>query len=424
MNQKKKLVVFIFLVVSILFICQLAIGRSPTNKPFARKDLNNDGKLSRSEFMGTSKTFNIIDADGNGYITKREMVSFRLGKTKKQTTAKESTKVAEPTTDLVYIDTHAHLIANFKKSGRTDCEGAAKTALNEMNKLGVKKMLLMPMPAEKTHNETLTCPDLTVLTKKYPDRFGLMMGGGTLNPMIIESAMDYSKITDSYKDKFRKKALEVLTKKGVLGFGEMAAEHFSMNANHHYSKASPDHPLFLLLADIAAEKNVPIDLHMEAISQDIDLPSWLQKRKFNNPNKFKANIPAFEKLLAHNRKAKIVWVHLGWDNTRERTPELTERLLKAHPNLYMSFRVVKNPGQVNRPVDNQGNLKPDWLAVIKAYPDRFLFGCDEFFFPSYMNKEHGSKGSLENTVAFLKKLPDDLRKKVGYENAMQVYGIK
>jgi hypothetical protein len=42
----------------------------------------------------------------------------------------------------------------------------------------------------------------------------------------------------------------------------MTAEHAPSSTP--YETAPPDHPLFLLQADIAAQRDVPIDLHMEA----------------------------------------------------------------------------------------------------------------------------------------------------------------
>jgi predicted TIM-barrel fold metal-dependent hydrolase len=60
----------------------------------------------------------------------------------------------------------------------------------------------------------------------------------------------------------------------------------------------------------------------------------MKRRSNNNPDREPENITAFERLLAHNPKAKIVWVHLGMDTTDQRSPELTRRLLAKHQNLY------------------------------------------------------------------------------------------
>ena len=80
---------------------------------------------------------------------------------------------------------------------------------------------------------------------------------------------------------------------GVAGFGEMTAEHFAGYTPYQYAPA--DHPLYLMLADIAAAHNIPIDLHMEAVPQDMALPSGLKSPP--NAPRLHANIAAFEKLL-------------------------------------------------------------------------------------------------------------------------------
>ena len=58
----------------------------------------------------------------------------------------------------------------------------------------------------------------------------------------------------------------------------------------------------------------------------------------SNPAVFKENLNAFERLLAHNRKARIIWAHADTDPLLTRTPELQRELLARHPNLYMSLR--------------------------------------------------------------------------------------
>ena len=102
---------------------------------------------------------------------------------------------------------------------------------------------------------------------------------------------------------FRREA-EAIVKAGAVGFGEIAAEHFSSGrGNHPYESTRPDHPLLLALADIAAEHDMPIDLHMEAVPQDMPFPG--RRAGGANPENLKENISGLERLLAHNRNARI-----------------------------------------------------------------------------------------------------------------------
>ena len=197
-----------------------------------------------------------------------------------------------------------------------------------------------------------------------------------------------------------------------------------MGEDHPYETVSPDHPLFLRLADLAAEYGLPIDLHMEAIPEAMPMPPRFSSPP--NPRELKPNIAAFDRLLAHNRKARIVWAHLGWCNTGKRTIALTHRLLAENSNLYMSIRIAA--GMQERkvsgptfPLDRDGGLKQDWLSLFEEFPDRFLLGSDEIIKPA---NDHPSGGSIRATVSILEQLPPALKSQIGYKNAVRVYGLE
>jgi hypothetical protein len=90
-----------------------------------------------------------------------------------------------------------------------------------------------------------------------------------------------------------------------------------------------------------------------------------------NPATVHENIAAFERLLDHNRAARIVWVHAGWDLTGERTVPLMRRLLERHPNLYMTIKSDQHGTPATAPFLRDGGLKPGWLAMLQQFPDRF-----------------------------------------------------
>ncbi|MCP5049928.1 MAG: hypothetical protein GY940_22365, partial [bacterium] len=211
-----------------------------------------------------------------------------------------------------YIDTHMHLLGMGRGRGGPvkDYEAAAAGLVKLMDQMNVSKALIMPPPQHSGQQGGYDYRELLKAVKKFPQRLVLAAGGGILNPMI--HGTDRSAVTNGVKKRFRKEA-EQLLKAGAKAFGEMTAMHVSMNPRHPILETSPDHPLFLLLADIAAENNVPIDLHMEAVPKEMATPRVLFKRSSRNPDTLKANIPALERLLKHNRKARIVWQHIGWD---------------------------------------------------------------------------------------------------------------
>jgi hypothetical protein len=140
----------------------------------------------------------------------------------------------------------------------------------------------------------------------------------------------------------------------------------------------------------------------------------------------KANVPALERLLEHNRKGKIVWQHVGRDTIGDTlTPELLERLLSRHSNLYCALWIrskdmpaSSGPGGKNQILDSNCRLKDEWLNLFEKYPDRFMIGTDLFVASSGENDK-----SFESTWKFLKMLPPDLADKIGGENAGKIYKI-
>lgn len=324
---------------------------------------------------------------------------------------------------IAYVETHMHLNGLYGRGSglQSDFDSAAQNAMTRMRQLNMSKMLIMPPPAPYHQKEDSVRYDYEVLkdiAQKYPDHFGFLGGGGSLNPMIQEAIRD-GRVSALFKKRFEEKAREIALS-GAVGFGEMTASHLSFRAGHPYIEASPDHPLFLALADIAAEYDLPIDLHMEALEKDMELPQGFQSPP--NPSTLKSNIPAFERLLSHNRNAKIVWVHMGWDNTGQMSLSLLRRLLQVHSNLYMSLKYSDNgPSKAgNRPVDN-GQLKPDWIALVREFPDRFVLGADQFYgIPGktkpFPQSDHGS-------VIILKGLSEELVRKIAYENAESLYSL-
>lgn len=237
-------------------------------------------------------------------------------------------------------------------------------------------------------------------------------GGGSLNPMIQDSARS-GDAGPQVQRAFRQRAEELL-QSGAAGFGELAVEHFE--GATPYQSVPPDHPLFLLLADIAAEHGVPIDLHMEAVPVDMPAPPGVKSPP--NPLALHANIAAFERLLEHNRQAKIIWAHAGWDNTGHRTAALCRTLLLAHPNLYMDIKIDPLNPALNSPlVDGAtGPIKPEWLALFREFPDRFVIGTDQHY-----PEPPAATQRWEAAVRLLNQLPADVRRKVGIENPQGLF---
>ena len=326
----------------------------------------------------------------------------------KSAQARDSSASHKPVAALSpYIDVHTHL-------DETNVERSMQAAIRNLPEENLAKIVFMPSPFTLADANRFDVERLLPAAKKYPGKIYVLGGGGTLNPVIMEAARS-GNAGPEMQNKFKQRA-EAILASGAVGFGEMAAEHFPSSTP--YESAPPDHPLFLLLADIAAQHDVPICIHMEAVPQDMDLPAGLKSPP--NPARLHANIAAFERLLAHNPRAKIVWAHLGWDTTGYRTPELTRRLLEAHPNLFMEIKLDPLDSEKNSPLANgaSGTIKPEWLKLFTDFQDRFFIGSDQHY------PQGSGPQRWQAAVLLFNQLPAAVRQKIGTENAIRIYNLK
>ena len=308
-----------------------------------------------------------------------------------------------------YVDVHTHIESEV--AGK-----AVEQAAEVMQGDNRAKYLFMPSPFDDAGHGAFDIELLQMISKKYGGRIGVMGGGGTLNPMIVE-AVRAGKTTPELEKRFTDRA-EAIARQGAVGFGEMTAQHRPSASTPSYQSAPPDHPLFLALADVAASHNMPVVLHMEAVEKDMPIPESWHVNQPPVPPVMKANIAAFERLLSHNSRARIVWAHGGCDYTGDRTPQLMRRLLQAHPNLYMEIKIDPlNPG-LNSPLDGgaTGRLKPEWLKLFQDYSDRFVIGSDQHY-----PMPEGQPQRWQAAITMFNQLPSDLRRKIGVENVRRIY---
>jgi predicted TIM-barrel fold metal-dependent hydrolase len=280
------------------------------------------------------------------------------------------------------------------------------------------KIILLPPPFTPDDPTRFDDELLIAAEKGHRDKLAFLGGGGTLNVMIQE-AVHSGNAGPEIQKKFKERAEEIM-RQGASGFGEMTTEHFATAPGTYYEYAPADHPLFLLLADVSAEHGgAPIDIHMEAAPKTIPLPPEMKSPP--NPPQIRENIAAFERLLAHNPRANIVWAHEGADNTGYRTAELSRQLLKAHPNLYMEIKV--DPGAVgkNSPLVNGGSgaIKPEWMKLFLDFPDRFVIGTDQHYSAPLKGPQR-----WQTVVLLFNQLPAGVRQKIGIDNPTRLYHLK
>jgi hypothetical protein len=325
---------------------------------------------------------------------------------------------------IPFADAHTHLFRGSEgaggglKGGRgraaIESQGATvSAALALMDKFGVSYAILSPPPLPSGHEEPDMVAELQTVVRLNPTRFAFSAGGESLNPLIQSSRPE--DVTPEVMRQFQQEA-EAIAAAGAAAFGELAAEHFSSHIGRHpYESARPDHLLFLALADIAAKYSMPIELHMEAVARDMPFPDAKIAGPPNPPNLVE-NIAAFERLLDHNLKARIVWVHAGWDLTGERTVALMRSLLAKHSNLHMSVKSDEAGTPMTAPFVRGYGLKPGWIAMLQEFPDRFVVGSDQFYSDPEIIRTHRAR-------VFVDSLPADIARRIASKNVKYIYRL-
>ncbi len=318
-----------------------------------------------------------------------------------------------------WIDVHVHLFAD--KGARADFDETARTALQIMDTERIRTMLVMSPPRAREGPDT---ESLAELTKQYGPRLAMLGGGGTLNPMVQDAGQS-PEVAEEVRRHFEATAERIIAS-GAKGFGEITAHHLSLAPGHAYAAVAPDHPLLRLLADIAARHDVPIDLHLDPVPMDVATPTHLGAAQ--NPPVLQANMAGFERLLAHNRKTKIVWAHAGSDPLGAFTPTLVRALLERHPNLALSIRPTSpRPGAMVHPT---GDVNAEWVAVLRDFRDRFVLGSDTMIVATHYTGPQTPRlfaqrgeGQRRGIRRLLSVLPPDVARRIAYANAERLYKL-
>ena len=323
------------------------------------------------------------------------------------------------------LDTHIHLTAFYQGgSGVTsDFPAAAANAVSGMDLVGVTKAFLMPTPFSPGAVNSPVGYDYSVLAglvEQMPDRFEFLGGGFLLNPMMHQ--IPAGQATQAQLAEFAGHA-EAIAQSGAAGFGEITALHLSIFPGHPYLEIPPDHEFMLLLADIAAANDMPVDLHMEPVTEDTLLGSEWQPPNPQPPDVVNENVTAFKALLDYNPNTRWVWTHAGTDHLGNMTVSLIRALLGAHDNLYIAIKVTPGAGgnivESNRPVDLNGVLRPEWLQLITDFSDRVMLGSDHFYgVPGHTSD---SPPMMASTFALADQLPPALAQAVVEDNVRAVY---
>jgi len=71
--------------------------------------------------------------------------------------------------------------------------------------------------------------------------------------------------------------------------------------------------------------------------------------------------------------------------------------------------------QATSPLTPDGTLRPGWLILLRAFPDRFMIGSDQFF-------DEGTE-RLALARRLVDALPTDMARLVASENARRIFRV-
>jgi hypothetical protein len=199
---------------------------------------------------------------------------------------------------------------------------------------------------------------------------------------------------------FNDKRVLLLARKGLeegtyKGIGEV----------HIISGIGPrrDNEIFQGLLNLAAEFNVPVNIHTET-----------------------SNFKFLKPICQNHPDVRFLWAHAGG----MLGPEHSEGIIKACPNIWieLSARDTHHYGGL---IEANGKLRSAWKALFIKYPERFMVGTDPVWHAHQVNRWYeADEGWLhyDKFISFhrgwLAELPADVEKKIRLENALQFFKIQ
>lgn len=156
---------------------------------------------------------------------------------------------------------------------------------------------------------------------------------------------------------------------GYFAMGEFESRHYVSNSNNRDIHMPLDSASFHGIFKAAQGTGLPFLLHHEA--ED-------------------ALLPELEKMLQLYPQAKVVWCHVGRNRnpqtwTRFPSAEGVEKFILKYPNLHFDI-VQSGQNSVFPPTGAMDSilylggktavLRPEWVKLFNAYPERFLIGSD------------------------------------------------
>ena len=269
--------------------------------------------------------------------------------------------------------------------------------VQNMDREGIDTMVVMMTPTAIAQGMPPTDSGIPDAAEQYPGRFISLYGGEAIT--LLDAVVARGSFTKAEQKQYVALLEEAMQSGKYSGFGEIALRHVLPDPGDGGADVTVpgDHPWMLIMSDIAAKYDVPIDVHMDIEAGE-------------------NGIAGLETLLEHNRETKIVWSHTAWSRTDYQSFPVEElrRLLETHPNLYSSIKAQTGTAFM----DQNKKIKPEWMALFRDYSGRFMMGSD--IKPGLVENEFRF---VERHRRFLEQLPPEIVKAFERDNAMEVFQI-
>jgi hypothetical protein len=266
----------------------------------------------------------------------------------------------------------AHLHYNVEACAQVpsaDCPHPLADVLARMQKSGVRAILANSRPNDGTRalasdGAQTAAAGVTVVpfVRLYRNRADY--SGWSRDPSIVElveSELRRGTPTGAYR-----------------GLGEF----------HLYDSADANGPTAKRLMVLAEERQLAVLAHVDDVAIDLLM----------------ANAPS------RGERLRLVWAHTGIGGT---PVARVDALLARYPLLMgeLSYRPGLTCGD--------GQLCPEWRALLLKYPDRFLIGSD-----TWVNQRWQQYGELmQDYRAWLGGLPPDVARRIGWENGVRLFEL-
>ena len=173
-----------------------------------------------------------------------------------------------------------------------------------------------------------------------------------------------------------------------LARGTPAGPYRGLGEFHLYDSTNANGPVAKQLMALAEEKDLAILAHVDDVAIDLLMA--------NTPSK--------------GQTMRLIWAHTGIGGS---PVARVDALFERYPKLVgeLSYRPGLTCGD--------GQLCPEWRALLLKYPDRFMIGSDTWVNQRWLYYDDLMKGYR----TWLGGLPANVARKIAWDNAAALFGV-